>query len=185
MYGFYWKNHDIVADGGNGGMMDGLARAAAGWWASSCTVLTNQMLFPEHWMAWYAPGDVVDPRRHSLHYWHLPRFCSSSRFLRRSPVPGSTAAPLPAGREGSRCRLPRLAARPGAEPLMLVGGVVAVLMGALWMATLPEKMAWFASSIWMLMAVVLLAAVVALPLVLRGRIDRLLGLRHFRSARWA
>jgi hypothetical protein len=37
---------------------------------------------------------------------------------------------------------------PLAHKLMLVGGVLAVASGALWLATLPEKMAWFATSAW-------------------------------------
>jgi hypothetical protein len=61
---------------------DGGAAAASGWLSIVLLlvvgfivhVLTNQMLLPEHWMAWYAPKDVVDPGGHSLHYWHLPRF---------------------------------------------------------------------------------------------------------------
>jgi hypothetical protein len=171
MYAFYWKNHDIVADGGKGGIWMVLSIAlllAVGFIVHS---LTNQMLFPEHWMAWYAPKDVVNPDGHSLHYWHLPRFLF---FIALSaPVTGAWLYGyrryLQGAQEVDAAYLAWL--RGLAQNLMLVGGVVSVLIGALWMVTLPEKMAWFASSIWLLMAVVALAAVVALPLVLRGRID--------------
>ena len=50
--------------------------------------------------------------------------------------------------------------------------MVAVLLGAAWMATLPAKMAWFAVSPWSLIALLALLATVALPLLLRGRLDR-------------
>ena len=171
MYAFYWKNHDIVADGGRGGVWMVLSIAlllAVGFIVHS---LTNQMLFPEHWMAWYAPQGVVNPDGHSLHYWHLPRFLF---FIALSaPVTGAWLYGyrryLQGGQEADAAYLGWL--RGLAQKLMLAGGVVSVLIGALWMATLPEKMAWFAGSIWMLMAVVALLAVVALPLVLRDRID--------------
>jgi hypothetical protein len=171
MYVFNWKNHDIVADGGKGGVWMVLSIAlllAVGFIVHS---LTNQMLFPEHWMAWYAPQGVVNPDGHSLHYWNLPRFLF---FIALSaPVTGAWLYGyrryLQGGQETDAAYLGWL--RGLAQILMLIGGVVSVVIGAVWMATLPEKMAWFASSVWLLMAVVALAAVVALPLVLRERID--------------
>lgn len=172
LYVFYWKNHDIVAKGGQGGIWMVLSIAlllSVGFIVHS---LTNQMLFPEHWMAWYAPQGVVNPDGHSLHYWHLPRFLF---FIALSaPVTGAWLYGyrryLQGAQEADAAYLGWL--RGLAQNLMLMGGVVSVVIGAVWMATLPEKMAWFASSIWLLMAVVALAAVVALPLVLRDRIDR-------------
>lgn len=171
LYIFYWKNHDIVADGGKGGVWMVLSIAlllAVGFIAHS---LTNQMLFPEHWMAWYAPQGVVNPDGHALHHWHLPRFLF---FIALSaPVTGAWLYGyrryLQGAQEADAAYLGWL--RGLAQNLMLIGSVVSVLIGALWMATLPEKMAWFATSVWLLMAVVALAAVVALPLVLRDRID--------------
>lgn len=171
LYVFYWKNHDIVAEGGQGGVWMVLSIAlllAVGFIVHS---LTNQMLFPEQWMQWYAPQGVVNPAGRELHYWHLPRFFF---FIALSaPVTGAWLYGyrryLQGAVESDAAYLGWL--RGLAQKLMVVGGVVSVLIGALWMATLPEKMAWFAGSIWMLMAVVALLAVVALPLVLRERID--------------
>ena len=172
MYIFYWKNHDIVADGGRGGIWMLLSLAlllAVGFIVHS---LTNQMLFPEQWMEWYAPKGVVNPDGHSLHYWNLPRFLF---FIALSaPVTGAWLYGyrryLQGANEADSAYLGWV--RGLAQRLMLVGGVVSVLTGAVWMITLPEKMAWFATSVWMLMALVALLAVVALPLVLRDRIDR-------------
>jgi hypothetical protein len=134
--------------------------------------LTNQMLFPENWMGWYAPQGVVNPDGHSLHYWHLPRF---GFFIALSaPVTGAWLFAyrryLQAGVQPDAAYLAWL--RPLAQKLMLVGGVVAVLQGAVWMATLPEKMAWFALSPMSLLALLALLGTVALPLVLKDRINQ-------------
>lgn len=171
MYGFYWKNHDIVADGGKGGVWMVLSIAlllAVGWIVHS---LTYQMLFPEQWMGWYAPNGQIDPSGRSLHLSHLPRFLF---FIALSaPVTGAWLFAyrryLQGGEEADGAYLAFL--RGLAQQLMLVGGVVAVLIGAVWMLTLPEKMAWFAGSIWMWVALAALLAVVALPLVLRDQLD--------------
>lgn len=175
MYVFYWRNHDIEQDGGRGGfwMVASLALLlTVGFIVHS---LTNQMLFPEQWMAWYAPQDVVDPSGRSLHYWHLPRF---GFFIALSaPVIGAWLYGHRRYLQG--CDQPTAAdaaymawLQPLAQRLMVVGGLVAVALGALWMATLPEKMAWFATSPWVALAVVALLATVALPLLLGQRINQ-------------
>ena len=172
LYVFYWKNHDIEADGGRGGiwMVASLALLlSVGFIVHS---LTNQMLFPENWMSWYAPNGVVQPDGQSLHYWNLPRF---GFFIALSaPVVGAWLFAyrryLQASEQPDAAYLAWLA--PLAQKLMLVGGVVAVVFGAVWMATLPEKMAWFALSPWSFIALLALLATVAMPLLLKGRMDR-------------
>jgi hypothetical protein len=172
MYVFYWKNHDIEADGGRGGiwMVASLALLlGVGFIVHS---LTNQMLFPENWMSWYAPGGVVQPDGKSLHYWNLPRF--GFFIALSSPVVGAWLFAyrryLQASEQPDAAYLAWLA--PLAQKLMLVGGVVTVVLGALWMATLPEKMAWFAVSPWSFIALLALLATVAMPLLLRDKLDR-------------
>jgi len=172
MYVFYWKNHDIEADGGRGGiwMVASLALLlSVGFIVHS---LTNQMLFPENWMSWYAPNGVVQPDGKSLHYWNLPRF---GFFIALSaPVVGAWLFAyrryLQASEQPDAAYLAWLA--PLAQKLMIVGGVVAVVLGAIWMATLPEKMAWFAMSPWSFIALLALLATVAMPLLLKGRMDQ-------------
>jgi len=172
MYVFYWKNHDIEADGGRGGiwMVASLALLlSVGFIVHS---LTNQMLFPENWMAWYAPNGVVQPDGKSLHYWNLPRF---GFFIALSaPVVGAWLFAyrryLQASEQPDAAYLAWLA--PLAQKLMIVGGVVAVVLGAIWMATLPEKMAWFAMSPWSFIALLALLATVAMPLLLKGKLDQ-------------
>jgi len=172
MYVFYWKNHDIEADGGRGGiwMVASLALLlSVGFIVHS---LTNQMLFPENWMSWYAPGGVVQPDGKSLHYWNMPRF---GFFIALSaPVVGAWLFAyrryLQASEQPDAAYLAWLA--PLAQKLMIVGGVVAVVLGAIWMATLPEKMAWFALSPWSFIALLALLATMAMPLLLKGKLDQ-------------
>jgi len=172
MYMFYWKNHDIEQDGGRGGI----------WMVASLALLllvgfivhslTNQMLFPEQWMAWYAPNEVVDPSGRSLHYWHLPRFGFFISLA--APVTGAWLYAyrryLQASAQPDAAYLAWL--QPLAHRLMVIGGVLSVLLGALWMATLPEKMAWFASSPWVFVALAGLLATVAMPRLLGHRINQ-------------
>lgn len=175
MYQFYWKNHDIEQDGGKGGL----------WMVASLALLltvgfivhslTNQMLFPEQWMAWYAPNQVVDPSGRSLHYWHLPRF--GFFIALAAPVTGAWLYGYRRYLQGHTQPDARDAAYiewlgPLARGLMEIGGVVAVVLGALWMATLPEKMAWFATSPWVWLALVALLVTVALPRLLSQRLDQ-------------
>lgn len=172
LYVFYWKNHDIEADGGRGGiwMVASLALLlSVGFIVHS---LTNQMLFPESWMSWYAPNGVVQPDGKSLHYWNLPRF---GFFIALSiPVVGAWIFAyrryLQASEQPDAAYLAWLA--PLAQKLMLIGGVVSVVLGAVWMATLPEKMAWFAISPWSFIALLALLVTVAMPLVLKGKLDQ-------------
>jgi hypothetical protein len=172
MYVFYGKNHHIEQDGGQGGiwMVASLALLlTVGFIVHS---LTNQMLFPEQWMAWYAPNEVVDPSGRSLHYWHLPRFGFFISLA--APVTGAWLYAyrryLQTSTQPDAVYLAWL--QPLAHKLMEIGGGVSVLLGALWMATLPEKMAWFATSPWVFLALFALLATVALPRVLGERIDQ-------------
>lgn len=172
MYAFYWKNHDIVADGGRGGYWMVLSIAlllAVGFIVHS---LSNQMFYPEHWIKWYAPGGQIDPSGHSLHQWHLSRFLF---FIALSaPVTGAWLLAyrryLQGAKETDVAYLGFVLSL--AQRLMVIGGVVSVLIGAAWMLTLPEKMQWFAGSLWMWLAVAALLAVVAMPMALRARLDQ-------------
>jgi len=134
-------------------------------------VLSYQMHFPEQWMAWYAPGGVIDPGGRGLHAFHLPRFLFF--ILLAVPVLGVWLLALRR----------YLQARPGEDPAFLAflntlaarltvpGGILALAMGAWWMATLPSKMATSALSPWTLLAALALVATVFLPWALGKRLD--------------
>jgi hypothetical protein len=172
MYAFYWKNHDIVADGGRGGywmVLSIVLLLTVGFIVHS---LSNQMFYPERWIEWYAPGGQIDPSGQGLHQWHLSRFLF---FIALSaPVTGAWLLAyrryLQGAKESDVAYLGFVLSL--AQRLMVIGGVVSVLIGAVWMMTLPEKMQWFAGSVWMWLAVAALLAVVAMPLALRARLDR-------------
>lgn len=142
-------------------------------------VLTNQMLSPEKWMQWYAPNGVLDTSGRGIHDFNLARFMF---FISLSvPVIGAVLVGY------RRYYLPRMAdktlnmtqdyldwaGRLG-QNLIVVGGVVSVLIGAWWMATLPANQATFALSPWVLLSLALLLAFVAFAFWVRmGKMDTL------------
>ncbi|MFA5028062.1 MAG: hypothetical protein WC713_09315 [Candidatus Methylomirabilota bacterium] len=172
LYVFYWTAHRREAPGGRNALWMALSLGlllAVGFIVHS---LTYQMLFPERWMTWYAPGGTVQSGGHALHGWHLWRF---SFFLALSiPVTGAWLHAhrryLRASVRPDEAYLAWLA--PLADRLLLAGGVVSVALGALWMGTLPPTMSGFARSPWPLAALLALAAAIALPRLLQGRLDR-------------
>jgi len=128
--------------------------------------LTNQMLSPEQWMQWYAPNGVVDTSGRHLHDFNLARF--AFHISLSVPVTGALLVGY------NRYLRPRLEDSSHAisaayldwvgalgQKLILIGGVVAVLLGVAWMASLPEKVANFATSIWPMLALAWLLLFVA------------------------
>ncbi|MEW6765033.1 MAG: hypothetical protein AB1344_04495 [Pseudomonadota bacterium] len=142
-------------------------------------VLTNQMLSPEKWMEWYAPGGVLDTSGRTLHEYNLPRFLF---FIVMSvPVIGAVLVGY------RRFYLPRLGdeslnmsreyldwtGRLG-QKMISIGGVLTVVMGIWWMATLPEKVAGFAYSPWAIISLLALLGFAAFARwVNAGRMDSL------------
>ena len=142
-------------------------------------VLSNQMLSPDKWMQWYAPNGVLDTSGRGIHQFNLPRFFF---FISLSvPVIGAVLVAY------RRYYMPRLGdkeldmtqafldwAGTLGQNLILVGGVVSVLFGAWWMATLPAPIAGFALSPWVLLSLGLLLAFVGFALWVRmGKMDSL------------
>ncbi|MGD9708517.1 MAG: hypothetical protein AB7U65_01730 [Halothiobacillaceae bacterium] len=142
-------------------------------------VLTQQMLSPDKWMEWYAPNGVLDTSGRGIHDFSLPRFLF---FISLSvPVIGAVLVGY------RRFYLPRLgdeslnmsreyldwAGRLG-QNLIAFGGVVSVAVGAWWMASLPDNVAGFAFSPWVIVSLALLLATVGFAQWVRmGRMDSL------------
>lgn len=131
-------------------------------------VLTSQMLAPEAWLNWYAPGGVIDASGARIHDFNPARF--GFFIVLALPV---TAAWLLACRQYLAVRegedkayldfLSGLAGR-----LALFGGVAALALLAGWMLSLPGNMAGFALSPWTALATL---AVLLLIVLGRSRIN--------------
>lgn len=133
-------------------------------------VLTTQMLYPEQWMQWYAPDGRLDTSGSGIHAFNVWRFLF---FIGMSaPVVGAW---LLAYRRFFAVRRDLdqdyldWAAGLGVK-LMQYGTPVVILFGALWMATLPEKVAGFAASPWVWAGLVALLAALGAAFWLRGRV---------------
>lgn len=110
--------------------------------------LTSQMLRPEYWQAWYAPGGHIDPSGATLHEFNLARFF----YFIGLAVPVSGA--------GLRAMERYLNQRTDADHdygawlgalglrLMSGGGLFALLCYALWMSSLPDTAKGFSVSLW-------------------------------------
>ena len=172
MYGFYWLNEDLRARPARGGwlMVASLALLLGVGWIMH--VLSYQMLWPEQWREWYAPGGTVDASGRTLHAYSVVRFAFFIALA--APVTGAWLVAVRRYLIGAKeadagylALLQRLS-----QQLLLGGGAVAVVMGAAWMATLPEKMAWFLGSAPMVLAAAMLVLTVLLPSALGRRLDQ-------------
>ena len=172
MYGFYWLNEDLRARPARGGwlMVASLALLLLVGWIMH--VLSYQMLWPEQWREWYAPGGTVDASGRTLHAYSLARFAFFIALA--APVTGAWLVAVRRYLIGAQeadlgylALLQRLS-----QQMLLGGGAVAVVAGAAWMATLPEKMAWFLGSAPMVLAAAMLVLTVLLPSALGRRLDQ-------------
>jgi hypothetical protein len=172
MYAFYYRNPKLASQPTRSAwqmVVSLVLMLVVGW---IMHVLSYQMLMPEQWMSWYAPNGQIDPGGQSLHDYSVTRFAF---FILLSVA--VVAAWLFAYRR-------YLMGRPGenagyiawllplAHRLMLVGGVLAVASGALWLATLPEKMAWFATSGWMWASAIALLVAALFPRLMGNTLDQ-------------
>ncbi len=165
LYRAYDANH-IYAEDGRPLPLHGAVKGC-GWLLISFVLLllcglimhalSNQALFPNEWMAWYAPNGVVSPEGRSLHYALLPRlgfFLSLSLPVTAGWLYGLRRYLLNSGETdmGYITFVEGLATR-----IALVGGILVALFAIWWMIALPESMQWFRTSIW--------AAIAAIPLL--------------------
>jgi hypothetical protein len=174
MYTFYYRNPSLATQPTRSPthlLISLVLMLVVGW---IMHVLSYQMLLPEQWMSWYAPNGHIDPSGSTLHGYSVTRFAF---FILLSVA--VIAAWLFAYRRYLMGRSDDDASYiawllPLAHKLMLAGGVLAVLSGALWLATLPEKMAWFASSAWVWVSAIVLLATAFFPRLLGNRLDQAL-----------
>ena len=172
MYAFYWRNRDLATQPTRSGWLMVASLALLLLVGFIMHVLSYQMLWPEQWQDWYAPGGQVDPSGRSLHAYSLTRF--GFFIALAAPVTGAWLVAVRRYLQGANdpdagylAFVARVAQR-----LLLAGGVVALLFGAAWMATLPDKMAAFATSPAVVVAAAMLLLAVLLPQALGPRLDR-------------
>ena len=172
LYTFYARNPDLASQPARSTwhlMLSLGLMLLVGW---IMHVLSYQMLLPEEWMGWYAPNGQIDPSGSTLHGYSVTRFAF---FILLSVA--VIAAWLFAYRRYLMGRADEDAGYlawllPLAHKLMLAGGVLAVASGALWLATLPDKMAWFATSAWVWASAVALLATAFFPRLLGNKLDQ-------------
>jgi len=125
-------------------------------------VLSVQMLSPDQWMNWYAPGGHIDASGSRIHDALLPRWAFIVSLA--APVTGAwllACRKYLSAREGEDAGYLEFVGAVGRK-LALYGGVISVLLLAAWMASLPSNMAGFALSPWTLaVAVTVLLLAVA------------------------
>jgi hypothetical protein len=172
LYAFYYRNPKLTEQPTRGAwhLVISLALMLLVGWIMH--VLSYQMLLPEQWMAWYAPNGHIDAGGAKLHAFSPPRFAffillsvaviATWLFAYRRYLQGRQGEDV-----GYIAWLLPLARR-----LLWVGGALALISGGLWLATLPEKMAWFATSAWVWAATAALLLTAGLPRLLGHRLDR-------------
>lgn len=112
-------------------------------------VLSIQMLSPDKWMSWYAPGGHIDASGSHIHDFHLSRW----GFIVSLALPVSAAWIMAcrlylAGREGGEDKGYLDFLSGVARKLALLGGLLSLGLFAAWMATLSGPQAGLALSPW-------------------------------------
>lgn len=153
LLGYYalWLHYGQVSKHGD--------KASPGWLVISLAlilmvgfimhVLSIQMLSPDKWMSWYAPGGHIDASGSRIHDFHLARW----GFIISLALPVSAAWIMAcrlylAGREGGEDQdyLGFLAGV--ARRLTVLGGMLSLGLFVAWMVTLPGPQAELALSPW-------------------------------------
>lgn len=132
-------------------------------------MLTRQMLFPEEWQNWYAPGGVIDPSGANFNAFSPFRF--GYFILMGLPVVGAWLVAYRAYfsvRDDMDGAYLDFAGAVGRN-LALWGTGVALVIGAGWMMTLPDKVAGFAGSPLVWLSAVALAGAGGFAAVNRAR----------------
>lgn len=176
MYVFYWLNDDLPNQPTKcpGSMLASIGLLLVVGFIMHA--LTSQMLEPQNWVNWYAPEGQLDTSGSQIHAFNLWRFAF---FISLSaPV---TGAFLIAMRRYLRVRSDASHAYldwVGALGMkwIVIGGVLSVVLAALWLVDLPEAQADFATSPWVMVSLASLLGFVAYALwVWTGKRDSMHG----------
>ncbi|MGD8999555.1 MAG: hypothetical protein PVF75_04000 [Granulosicoccaceae bacterium] len=133
-------------------------------------VLTTQMLYPDEWLQWYAPNGQLDTSGTGLHAFNLWRF---GFFISLAvPVVGAWLVAyrryFSVRNDYDRDYLDWVGQL--GTTLMLAGTVITLVLGGLWMATLPDKVAAFALSPWVWVSALALLALLVVGILARRQL---------------
>lgn len=161
MYWFYWSNEDLINKPTKcpGSMVIAIALLLVVGFIMH--FLTSQMLEPDHWVNWYAPNGVIDASGRHIHAFNLWRFA----FFIALSIPVIGAFLLAYRRylrvkDNANHAYLNWVGELGMKAITL-GGVLSLILGAVWLSGLEGKSAEFALSPWVMLSAMALLAVVA------------------------
>jgi hypothetical protein len=136
-------------------------------------VLVQQMLSPDRWMSWYAPGGAIDASGTGLHDYNLFRFGFFISLAILAIGSWLIAYRRYVSQSAGAAELGDYLAwlRPLAVKLSLTGGLLSISLGLAWLLTLPES---HAAAVPVALALVAMLAILALataPALLGERVD--------------
>lgn len=153
MYTYYYGNYGVEAEAPRKRVWSILASLALFLVVGSIMhVLSREMLFPEEWKEWYAPGGEIDPS--GANYKAFSPFRFAFFILWGIPAVGAWLVAFRAYfkvRDDIETDYLDFAAALGRK-LMFWGMVPVLLSFAGWMTALPDSAAGFAGSVWMWLA---------------------------------
>lgn len=134
--------------------------------------LSNQALFPTHWLDWYAPQGQVDASGRSLNYFLLPRllfFFALALPVTSAWIYGMRRWVLSKHYYTNEDGLYSDFLEKVAYRLAAAGGVSVAVTALWWMLSLPAEQAWFTSSAWPYVALVPVLYFLAMPYIQKRR----------------
>lgn len=135
-------------------------------------VLSNQALFPTHWLEWYAPEGQVDTSGRGLHYVLIPRllfFFALSLPVTAAWIYGMRRWVLSKSHQTMEDGLYSDFLEKVAFGMGRTGGILVVLLGIVWMACLPSEQSWFLWSAWPYVGLIGALFFVAMPFIQKRR----------------
>ncbi|MBK8454372.1 MAG: hypothetical protein WAQ53_12660 [Thiofilum sp.] len=175
LYYFYYRNHHLATQPTSS--IFSLMVSLVLFWTVGFIMhtLTYQMLSPDQWMQWYAPNQTIDASGTKLHSYHLARY--GFFMLLGLPVIGCFI--IAYRQYVSECIgiqrdylhwLRVLGMR-----LMLSGGGVVLVVGAIWVATTPSLFTQLLTQPLSWLAVALLVLVSVAPTLLNRKLNSVWG----------
>ena len=172
VYVFYAKNHDFTTAKTRcpGSMILSLALFLVV--GLIMHTLTNQMLSPNEWMTWYAPNGQIDASGTQLHSINWARF--AFMIILAAPVTGAWLYGyrhyISVRDDSDKEYLDFVASL--ANKMLNIGGAISIVIGAVWIATLPENQAAFATNPLVYLTALVLVLLTLVPQLLGAKVNK-------------